>query len=289
MPILGPPAANPAIVNQNVAGIVPPLPAGTPTVKEFADSAAVYEYSYSTGTGPYELAGAYGGFFRFSDAYQDGQTIYYRVTDGSANTEFAIGTLNAAANTISRDTIIQSSNGGAAINWTGRTRLLIHAMVPTLPLCTDQPQDGQVLTWVEADNVYCPETPSGGGGGGNQFYISFSYGATFTSLPTDPFDNNLEIFDVVVPVDVTFPTNLVGSPTPICEVAPANFTFLTLETWFGLAMMNSGTLSYNAGQLTGSYTFTEIVLPAGGRLRLQVSPFADNNIAGIAGTIVGTR
>jgi hypothetical protein len=130
VPVLGPPLTNPNIVNQNVSGIAPPLPAGTPTVKTFADSAAVFEYSYSTGVGPYELAGAYGGYFPFGVAYQDGDTVYYRVTDGSAQTEFAIGTFNAAAKTLSRDTIIDSTNGNSAVNWSGRTRLLVHAVVP---------------------------------------------------------------------------------------------------------------------------------------------------------------
>lgn len=293
MPVLGPPLANANIVNQNVAGFAPALPSGTPTVKNFADSAAVYEYSYSTGVGPYELAGAYGGYFPFGDAYQDGDTVYYRVTDGSARTEFAIGIFNAAAKTISRDTIIQSSNQGAAINWVGRTRLLIHALVPGLPLCTDVPQDGDVLTWVQAQDLYCPEVPTGGGGGGggnNVFYISFSYGSTFQFLPSDPFDDTLEIFDLVAPVAITFPANLSTSPTPICEVAPTTDVQLNIESYIGAARTPRGTLTYATGSTTGTYTFTSFTLATGGRLRLYIDPINDDGvIAGIAGTIAGTH
>ncbi len=92
-----------------------------------ADSATIAEYTDTVGTGPIALRGALAGCFRFRDGHPDGDsTIEYIVSDGP-NTEVVLGTLTYGdPDSLSLDTIETSSNGGAAISWSGNTRPLVH-------------------------------------------------------------------------------------------------------------------------------------------------------------------
>jgi len=75
----------------------------------------VKETSTTTGTGTFTLAGASTGFQSFS-VIGDGNTTYYTITDGT-NFEVGIGTYTSSGTTLSRDTILESSNSGNAVNW----------------------------------------------------------------------------------------------------------------------------------------------------------------------------
>jgi hypothetical protein len=75
----------------------------------------VKETSTTTGTGTFALAGAATGFQSFS-VIGDGNTTYYTITDGT-NWEVGIGTYTSSGTTLSRDTILESSNSGNAVNW----------------------------------------------------------------------------------------------------------------------------------------------------------------------------
>ena len=77
----------------------------------------VRETTTTTGTGTVNLAGAETGFQTFVDAFGDGAECNYCITDGT-DWEVGVGTVtDAAPDTLSRDTIIASSNGGAAVNF----------------------------------------------------------------------------------------------------------------------------------------------------------------------------
>lgn len=75
----------------------------------------VKETTTTTGTGTLTLAGAAVGFQSFS-VIGNGNTTYYAITDGT-DWEVGIGTYTSSGTTLSRDTILESSNGGAAVNW----------------------------------------------------------------------------------------------------------------------------------------------------------------------------
>jgi len=75
----------------------------------------VKETSTTTGTGTLTLAGAVTGFQAFS-VIGDGNTTYYTITD-TIDWEVGIGTYTSSGTTLSRDTILESSNGGSAVNW----------------------------------------------------------------------------------------------------------------------------------------------------------------------------
>lgn len=72
----------------------------------------VKETSTTTGTGTLTLAGAPTGFQTFSTAFGTGQVVYY-VIDNGAEWEIGIGTTGTG--TLSRDTVLQSTNGDALV------------------------------------------------------------------------------------------------------------------------------------------------------------------------------
>lgn len=76
----------------------------------------VKETTTTAGTGTYTLAGAEVGFQAFSSV-GDGNTTYYSVTDGG-DWEVGIGTYTASGTTLARTTILSSSNGNSAVDWT---------------------------------------------------------------------------------------------------------------------------------------------------------------------------
>lgn len=87
----------------------------------------VAESSTTTGTGAFTLAGALTGFRSFSSVCSTNDTTYYMIEaiDGSGvptgDWETGLGTYSAA-NTLTRTTVHDSSNSGAAVNFSAGTK-----------------------------------------------------------------------------------------------------------------------------------------------------------------------
>lgn len=82
----------------------------------------VRETTTTTGTGSVTLAGAVVGFQSFA-AIGDGNQTYYTIADqGGANWEVGIGTYTSAGTTLSRTTVLSSSNAGSLVNFTAGTK-----------------------------------------------------------------------------------------------------------------------------------------------------------------------
>ena len=81
----------------------------------------VKETTTTTGTGTYTLAGAVSGFETFTANLSNSDTTYYVCTD---NTDFEVGlgTFTSSGTTLSRDTILASSNSNNEVNWSSGTR-----------------------------------------------------------------------------------------------------------------------------------------------------------------------
>ena len=84
----------------------------------------VKETSTTTGTGTINLAGAETGYESFVSGVGNGNTTYYAIELNTANEwEVGIGTItDATPDTLSRDTIISSSNGDALVNFSAGTK-----------------------------------------------------------------------------------------------------------------------------------------------------------------------
>ena len=84
----------------------------------------VKETSTSTGTGTFNLAGAVTGFETFVAGIGNSNTTYYAITlPGVAEFEVGIGTVtDASPDTLSRDTILSSSNSDSAVNFSAGTK-----------------------------------------------------------------------------------------------------------------------------------------------------------------------
>jgi hypothetical protein len=80
----------------------------------------VQETTTTTGTGTVTLDGAVSGFQSFS-AIGNSNTCYYAIVGGT-EWEVGLGTYTSSGTTLSRDTILESSNGGTAVNFSAGTK-----------------------------------------------------------------------------------------------------------------------------------------------------------------------
>jgi hypothetical protein len=84
----------------------------------------VKETSTTTGTGTLNLAGAVSGFQTFVAGIGNSNTVYYAIVNDSG-TEFEIGlgtVTDASPDTLSRTTILESSNSDSAVNFSAGTK-----------------------------------------------------------------------------------------------------------------------------------------------------------------------
>lgn len=115
----------------------------------------VRETTTTTGTGTVTLAGAVLGFQTFS-AIGNGNTTYYTIAgQGTSEWEVGIGTYTASGTTLSRTTVLASSNSGSLVNFSAGTK-----------------------------DVFC-DYPAGRAVIGGQGYVENTYTITTSSTVTD--------------------------------------------------------------------------------------------------------
>ncbi len=74
----------------------------------------VKQTTTTTGTGTVALSGTVSGFQTFAQAFSSGAVVYYCIADG---TNWEVGTGTYTTGSLSRDTILASSNSDAAVSW----------------------------------------------------------------------------------------------------------------------------------------------------------------------------
>lgn len=89
----------------------------------------VMETTTTTGTGAVTLAGAVTGHRTFGAALSDGDTTYYTIESADLSAwEVGIGTYTASGTTLSRDTVLASTNSNAAVSFgSGTKRVFVTA------------------------------------------------------------------------------------------------------------------------------------------------------------------
>ena len=82
----------------------------------------VRETTTTTGTGTITLGGAATGFQSFS-VIGDSNTTFYTIQLSNTNEwEVGVGTYTSSGTTLSRDTILESSNSGSAVNFSAGSK-----------------------------------------------------------------------------------------------------------------------------------------------------------------------
>jgi hypothetical protein len=143
----------------------------------------VQETSTTTGTGTFTLAGAVTGFQAFS-VIGDGNTTYYAIVGGT-EWEVGLGTYTSSGTTLSRDTILESSNGGTAVNFSAGTKNVF----------VTYPAEESVYQDANGD-AYAPQFAASNGLNVNNATIGTSY-----TFPTGY--NSVEAGDVTLSGGVT--------------------------------------------------------------------------------------
>lgn len=129
----------------------------------------VKETTTTTGTGTLTLAGAATGFQSFS-VIGDGNTTYYCVVDSSAGAwEVGVGIYTSSGTTLSRTTILESSNSGSAVNFGSGSKDVFVTYAAEKAVSTDNIQKylsvttyGGTTVQVATANGYLPILTFGG-------------------------------------------------------------------------------------------------------------------------------
>ena len=178
--------------------------------------------STTTGTGTFTLGSAALGFQNFS-VIGDGNTTYYTITGvGSAEFEVGVGTFTASGTTLSRDTILESSNAGSAVNFSAGAKEVFVTYPAERAVYTDAA--GTAITPATASVL---GVSSGGTGitslgTGVATFLGTPSSANLAAAVTDETGSGSLVFAT----SPTFVTPLLGTPT---SGNLANCTFPTLN------------------------------------------------------------
>ena len=119
----------------------------------------VKETSTTTGTGTFDLAGAVSGFESFVAGIGNSNTTYYAIVNENGEFEVGLGTVtDAATDTLSRDTIISSSNSDSAVNFGAGTKNVFCTLPASKAVILDSSgnivaNNGSALTNLNASNL----------------------------------------------------------------------------------------------------------------------------------------
>jgi hypothetical protein len=114
----------------------------------------VKETSTTTGTGTITLAGASTGFQSFA-AIGDGNTTYYTIASTvGTEWEVGIGTYTSSGTTLSRDTVLSSSNSGSLVSFSAGNK----------DVFVTQPAERTVYVGASDQTIYGANNAQGNGG-----------------------------------------------------------------------------------------------------------------------------
>lgn len=106
----------------------------------------VQETGTANTTVSFTLAGAVTGYQTFA-VVGNGNTTYYSATDASGNWEVGLGTYSTSGPTLTRTTILASSNAGSAVTFSGTVNVFVTYPAEVAAYASNNPgTSGQVLT-----------------------------------------------------------------------------------------------------------------------------------------------
>lgn len=123
----------------------------------FISADRVKESTTTTGTGTLTLAGAATGFRTFGSVMANGDTCYYAISSASGSEwEVGVGTWNTGG-TLSRTTILASSNSNAVVSLSAGTKD-VYLTVPASGVAQFDPGEALLMTGISSE----PAAPSTG-------------------------------------------------------------------------------------------------------------------------------
>ena len=192
----------------------------------------VQETTTTTGTGTITLAGAVSGFQSFS-AVGNGNTCYYAIV-GETEWEVGFGTYTSSGTTLSRSTILESSNGGTAVNFSAGTKNVF-------------------VTYPAEKGIYLDDS-------GNAIGLGIPATVTLTNATGLPISTGVSGLGSNVATFLATPSsaNLASAITD--ETGSGSLVFATLPTFGGTGVRfsgsTSGTTTVLATAIAGTTTLT---------------------------------
>ena len=167
----------------------------------------VKETTTTTGTGNISLSGAtFGGFQTFAEAIGDGNITYYCIQNDS-QFEIGIGTYTASTNSLSRDTIFQSSNSDNKINIDGIG--IVFSVVPA-----------DRLVYKDADDAVVFPTP---------FAFKRSDSGDYWQAYSTDYTNRVSSFFIEEGTD---PTWKIGLKTSASQIVAPYYAYISAKDGF---------------------------------------------------------
>lgn len=226
--------------------------------------------STTAGTGTFTLGSAVNGFQGFS-VIGDGNTTYYTITDYNGNWEVGYGTYTASGTTLSRTTILESSNSGSVVDFPAGDKVVFVTYPAEKSVALDD-SGNATLTGVFtpaggiANGALFNKTGSGAEGG----ELHLEKGATSTlsgDAVIDLYGQSIRIFDNSgtnkgAKLDISAQAAGVGSDilTTASTVGISNGG--TGATSAATALSNLGALPVAGGSMTGGFKEAKTALAA---------------------------
>lgn len=177
----------------------------------------VKEATVTSGTGSLTLSGAtFGGFQTFADSIGDGNSTYYCIQNNE-RFEIGLGTYSSSSNTLSRDTVFQSSNSDNKINLVGAS--IVFCVVPA----------DKLIYTDETDTVVFP-TP---------FIFKRSDDGDYWQALSSDYTNRVASFYIEEGVD---PTWKIGLKTNSSDIIAPYYAYVSAKDGFVELRGNSSSI-----------------------------------------------
>lgn len=194
----------------------------------------VQETSTTTGTGTLTLSGAATGYQSFSSAIGNGNTTYYAISSG---TDWEVGVGTVGSGTLSRDTVLESSNAGSLVDFSAGVKTVFCTYPAERSVNT---QDiGVSIQAYDADTAKYDDATANFTGtlqnGGSNVLVDTDIGSTVQAYDADTakYDDATANFtgtlqnggsNVVVDTDIGSTVQGYDADTAKYDAATANFT-----------------------------------------------------------------